>query len=89
PLADIAIRKGGDGRTVDAYAAVFNVETTISDQQGRYREQLHPDSFGRSISQRGTKFGVFYNHGMTLHGTPSDSGSVPLGSPVEAPRADA
>jgi hypothetical protein len=30
---------------------------------------------------------VFYHHGMTLHGTPSDLGAVPIGSPV-AIRAD-
>jgi HK97 family phage prohead protease len=88
PLQDIQIRNDGSGRTVEAYAAVFNHETDISDQQGRYREQLHPSSFDRSIQQRGTKFGVFYNHALTLQGTPSEMASVPLGSPIEAPRTD-
>ncbi len=26
--------------------------------------------------------GVFYNHGMTLHGTPSDRNSLPVGVPL-------
>ena len=34
PLEDITIRSGGDGRTVEAYAAVFNVDTEIHDHQG-------------------------------------------------------
>jgi HK97 family phage prohead protease len=87
-LQDIQIRNDGSGRTVEAYAAVFNHETNISDQQGRYREQVDPQAFDDVIARRGTKFGVFYNHGMTLMGTPSDLASVPLGSPIEAPRAD-
>ena len=89
PLADIAIRSGGDVRTVEAYAAVFNHEQDITDRQGNYVESLDPAAFTRTISQRGTGFGVFYNHALTLQGTPSEMASVPLGSPIEAPRADA
>jgi HK97 family phage prohead protease len=88
PLADIAIRSGGDGRTVEAYAAVFNTETDIADAQGRYREQIHPTAFEYTVQKRGKNFGVFYNHALTLQGTPSEMASVPLGSPVEAPRSD-
>ena len=88
-LLDISIRSGGDGRTVEAYAAVFDTPTEIVDRQGHYREQIARTAFAKTISDRGTRFGVLYNHGMTLHGTPSDMGSVPIGVPVEAPRADA
>jgi len=88
PLDDIQIRAGGDGRTVEAYAAVFDTPTEIHDQQGHYREQLARTSFNKTISEQGMRVGVYYNHGLTLHGTPSDLGSVPLGSPVEAPRVD-
>ena len=88
PLNDIAIRSGGDGRTVDAYAAVFDTPTEIHDQQGHYREQLARTSFNKTIADRGASFGVFYNHALTLRGTPSDLGSVPLGRPIEAPRVD-
>ena len=88
PLDDIQIRAGGDGRTVEAYCAVFDHPTEISDQQGRYREQLDRNAFNKTIKDKGTGFGVFFNHGMTLRGGHSDLGSVPIGSPVEAPRAD-
>ena len=40
-------------------------------------------AFNRSISHGIQRFGVYYHHGMTLHGTPSDLGSVPLGTPLE------
>lgn len=88
PLDDICIRSGGDGRTVEAYAAVFDTPTEIRDQQGHYREQIARSTFNKTISDRGTRFGVFYNHGKTLYGTPSDRGTVPIGTPVEPPRAD-
>lgn len=88
PLDDIVIRSGGDGRTVEAYAAVFDTPTQISDQWGRYLEQIGRAAFNKTVADRGTRFGVFYNHGKTLYGTPSDRGSVPIGTPVEAPRAD-
>ena len=88
PLDDIQIRAGGDGRTVEAYCAVFDHPTEIHDQQGHYREQLARTAFNKTIRDNGTRFGVFFNHAMTLRGTPSDLGSVPIGSPVEAPRVD-
>lgn len=88
PLDNIQIRAGGDGRTVEAYAAVFDTPTEIHDQQGHYREQLGRTSFNKTIADQGLRFGVYYNHALTVRGTPSDLGSVPLGSPVEAPRVD-
>lgn len=91
PLDDIEIisrAKGGDGRTVTAYAAVFNTPVFIRDQDGTYEEQIAPGAFDKSIRDRGRNFGVFYNHGRTLLGTPSEMASIPLGSPVEPPRAD-
>ena len=86
-LDGIAIRAGGDGRTVEAYAAVFDTPTDIFDRYGEYSEVISPGAFERTISQRGTRFGVFYNHGLTLHGTPSERGSMPIGTPEEV-RAD-
>jgi HK97 family phage prohead protease len=83
PLEDITITKGGDGRTVEAYAAVFNRSAEIRDQDGHYLEEIDPSAFNRTISNRRNRFGVFYNHGLTIHGTPSDRGSVPIGTPVE------
>ena len=86
PLEDISIRSGGDGRTVEAYAAVFNTPAPISDQDGQYIEELDPAVFNRAISdaapqgsRKNWRIGVFYNHGMTIMGTPSDRHSMPIG----------
>jgi HK97 family phage prohead protease len=88
PLDGISIRSGGDGRTVEAYAAVFDSLVRIVDQQGVYDERISPRAFAKTLSDRGLRFGVFYNHAMTVDGRSSESGSIPLGSPVEI-RADA
>lgn len=87
PLEDISIRSGGDGRTVEAYAAVFDVSVEIQDQQGHYMERLAPTAFNQTIKRNGTNFGVFYNHASTIYGTPSERFSIPLGKPIEV-RAD-
>lgn len=86
-LDDIRRSRTGDGRTVEAYAAVFDSPSEITDRDGHYLEQIHRTAFNRTLSHRGTAFGVFYNHGKTLYGTASDRASVPLGTPVEV-RAD-
>lgn len=86
-LDDIAIRSGGDGRTVTAYAAVFNTPAEISDQDGHYLETIANGAFDKTITENAGRVGVFYNHGKTLYGTPSERGSMPLGKPIEI-RAD-
>jgi phage head maturation protease len=90
PLEDISIRAGGDGRTVDAYAAVFGDAAEVKDQDGHYLEELDPAVFNRAIShaapqgsRAGWRVGVFYNHGMTLYGTPSEKHAMPVGVPLE------
>ncbi|MGH3097901.1 MAG: HK97 family phage prohead protease [Streptosporangiales bacterium] len=90
PLDDIRIRgdaDGDDGRTVEAYAAVFDTASEIRDQDGHYTESISRTAFDKTIAERAAKFQVFYNHGLTLHGTPSERGSMPLGAPLEV-RAD-
>lgn len=87
-IEDMTVRADGDGRTVEAYCAAFNVKAEIRDQDGHYNERNEPGSFTKTINDNGTKFGVFYNHAMTIHGTPADMFSVPIGVPSEAPRAD-
>lgn len=94
PLEDISIRAGGDGRTVDAYATVFDTPAPIRDQDGDYIEVIDRHAFDRILtkiapsgSRSNWRCGVFYNHGMTLHGTPSDRNSLPIGIPLEI-RAD-
>jgi HK97 family phage prohead protease len=90
PLQDISIRAGGDGRTVDAYAAVFDTPAPIHDADGDYIEVIDRRAFDRILTKiaptggrSGWRCGVFYNHGMTLHGTPSDRNSLPVGIPLE------
>lgn len=86
-LQDLAIRSGGDGRTVEAYAAVFDTPAEIVDGQGHYVEVIDRAAFNRTIANNASRVGVFYNHGMNLYGTPSDRFSIPIGTP-EAIRAD-
>lgn len=83
PLDDISIRAGGDGRTVTAYAAVFDSPAEIADQDGHYSEQISRTAFDKTIRERAGRIGVFYNHSRTMLGTPSDRGSVPIGTPLE------
>lgn len=82
-LEDVTIRSDGDGRTVEAYAAAFNVGAEIRDQDGHYIERIAPGSFAKTISERGTNFGVFYNHARTIYGTPDGALSVPIGVPLD------
>lgn len=81
PLEDISIR-AGDGRTVDAYAAVFNVPAKVRDVDGTYEEVIDPAAFNRTLEHARRAKGsipVLFNHGMTLYGTPSERYSVPIG----------
>lgn len=91
PLEDLSVRsaaQGGDGRTVDAYCAVYNVPVQVSDWEGEYEEIIRPRAFKRTIGQKKTNFQVFYNHAKDIYGSPSDRYSVPIGTPVEV-REDA
>jgi HK97 family phage prohead protease len=83
PLEDVSIRSGGDGRTVDAYAAVFDQPVKITDGEGTYNERIAPTAFAKTLSDNGTRFQVLFNHGMTVHRTPSERFSMPLGVPLE------
>lgn len=41
-----------DGLTLEGYAAVFNTETTIDSWEGKFREQIAPGAFKRTLGQR-------------------------------------
>jgi HK97 family phage prohead protease len=91
PLEDMHIMRsadGGDGRTVEAFAAVFNQPAEIEDYQGHYIETIDPGAFNRRLEhverQRGGLANIkcLYNHGQTINGTPSDRFSMPIGVPV-------
>lgn len=87
PLEGIEIlsrAKGGDGRTVEAYAAVFGVKTEVHDQHGDYIEENHPTVFNRTISNGAAKRAlVLYNHGYDARGKSGGLPTVPIGHPVE------
>lgn len=83
PLIDIEIERGGDGRTVTAYAATFGDPYEVRDQHGHYVEEIHPAAFNRAVSHGIERFQVLFNHGRTLEGSPSERFSLPLGVPLE------
>jgi HK97 family phage prohead protease len=75
---------------VDAYAAIFETPAPVHDQDGDYIEVIDPAAFNRilpKLAPQGERTrwrcGVFYNHGMTIHGTPSEQASMPIGIPLE------
>lgn len=75
--------KGGDGRTVEAYAAVFNVPSEIHDQHGDYIEEVDPGSFKRTIDNGAARRAqVLLNHGYDVQGKTGGLQQAPLGSPV-------
>lgn len=90
PLENISIRSDGDGRIVEAYAAVFGTPTKITDQDGQYEETLDPAVFNRAIAnaapqgpRKSWQVGVFYNHGRTISNTPSERYSMPCGKVLD------
>lgn len=85
PLDDIEISRAHvDGRTVVAYATVFDTAYPVSDQYGDYEEVVERSAFNNWLSTGGIERAMcLYNHGFTVHGSPSDAYSVPLGRPLE------
>ena len=83
-LDDISIARSGDGRTVTAYAAVFDAPYEVRDQHGHYMESIDRSAFNRTLNNGGvSRVACLYNHGLTAYGTPDMLGSVPLGTPLE------
>ena len=93
PLEDMHIIRsadGGDGRTVEAFAAVFGEPAEIQDFEGHYIEVVDRSAFNKVIADASRARGgfpgsvkVLYNHGMTIQGTPSERFSMPIGVPVD------
>lgn len=71
------------GRTVTAYAAVFDQEAEIRDAHGHYFESIHRSAFNRAISHGIQRVNVFYNHGYDLSGKPNMLGAVPIATPLD------
>lgn len=83
PLLDYEIERGGDGRTVVAYAATFDDPYEVRDFDGHYDETINRAAFNRTIGRGFTGVQVLYNHGRTISGTPSSEFSMPVAVPVE------
>jgi hypothetical protein len=85
PLDDIQISRSGDGRTVEAYAAMFDMPYEVRDQHGHYMEVIHRAAFNRTLSGgAGRNAMCLYNHGMSVvDGKPDSLAQVPLGLPLE------
>lgn len=76
-IDDLIVRSDGDGRTVEAYAAVFGQPTEIRDQYGHYYETIDRTAFD-GVLKRNVKPAVFFNHGRDIFGNPSDKWSAPV-----------
>jgi HK97 family phage prohead protease len=82
-VADFDIKRGRSGRTVTAYAAVFDQDAEISDGHGHYIERINKSAFNRTLSHGIKRVGVFYNHGYDLSGKPNGLLAVPFATPEE------
>jgi phage head maturation protease len=96
PVQDMDVisrAKGGDGRTVRAYCAVFNERAEIRDQFGHYYEEIDPAAFSERLAEviRGglaAEVKYRFNHGANWPaGTPSGRWQLTAGTPVDI-RAD-
>lgn len=83
-LEGIDIIRSGDGRTVEAYAAVFDTPTEVRDAHGHYLETIERGAFRRTLDHGIDRVGVYYNHGVNPFTGRADAGlSVPIGRPLE------
>lgn len=81
-LDSIEIQRSGDGRTVEAYAAVFDQPTEVRDEHGHYNEVIHRGAFNRTLNS-GRLPVVLYNHGRTLDGATDSLAQVPIGTALD------
>jgi len=91
PLEDLHIVRsadGGDGRTMEAFAAVFSTETEIKDPQGHYLEVIEPHAFNKRLgdlkrSRQGLgAVKVMFNHGRNMDGGLESRFGMPIATPV-------
>lgn len=78
-ISDISVRTEGEGRTVDAYAAIFDSPAYVRDQDGEYMEEIDRHAFDGAVRSMRGPMPVLFNHGRTLYGTPSERYSIPIG----------
>lgn len=73
---DFNVVEGGDGLTLEGYAAVFNVPTRIDSWEGRFDEVIAPGAFKRTIDRKGPSgIRLQFNHGQDAM-----FGELPIGA---------
>ena len=86
PASELRFERTDDGDgvlgTLEGYAAVFNVDTVIDSWEGKFIERIAPGAFRKTLTDRGDRVKVLFNHGFD----PS-IGDKPLGKP-ESMRED-
>jgi HK97 family phage prohead protease len=82
-VADFDIKRSRQGRTVTAYAAVFDQPAEIRDAHGHYQETINRAAFTRTLSHGFKRVSVFYNHGYDLSGKPNGLLAVPFATPED------
>lgn len=65
---------GDDGNTLYGYLAVFDQDTRINNWEGDFIERIAPGAFSKTLSERGDRVKILYDHGLD----PS-IGNKPLG----------
>lgn len=75
--------EGGDGLTLEGYGAVFNTPTRIDSWEGRFDEVIAPGAFKKTLSERGHRVIMQFDHGQ--HPL---IGSLPIGA-IDDLREDA
>jgi HK97 family phage prohead protease len=76
------VRTDRAGRTVTAYAAVFDQEAEIQDRHGHYWEKISRAAYNRTLAHGIERVQVYYNHGYDLTGRPNGLLAVPCATPV-------
>lgn len=61
---DLQVRSSGDGRTIFGIVVPYNVEATVDDGRGPYREMFAPGSLKRSAAERGHKVRLNVQHDL-------------------------
>jgi HK97 family phage prohead protease len=54
---------GGDGMTLEGYAAVTNTPTRIDSYEGRFDEVIATGAFKKTLAERGTRVVLQFDHG--------------------------
>jgi HK97 family phage major capsid protein/HK97 family phage prohead protease len=71
--ADASAESGGDGRTMEGYAAVFDTPTEINSWEGKFTEEIARGAFKKTLGER--KPVLQFDHGHDAR-----TGTIPIGA---------